>query len=379
LLPNWQTSDLLYGEFTVGLGRVGILTVNDQTFGQRESLGFRLALWDAVVQRSMATTWQARAATTILPSVARALKDKKRDVGTYLIAGLIVAYLLVVSPGTYFFLKRRNRLPAILWVQPVVVLCSLGAILLTGSLIKGHLTKVLQVTLIHQQVGEPYGFRESYLAVFSGDEADYRIASSTGELLKPVFANAEEAQPLRLNLGKGGQMEEEPTSSDSELEGLHLSLWQEGYALSAGVEELGQSISVAAGRREPTPEEESPRRLTVRNGLPYDVLFGRIRADGLEYPIPSLASGERVELPLESPLGKWWAHFRDDPGKAELARVAVRVLHSLSRSGMGLQSRPVLEAIVRRDVDDFQLDRPSSFRDPGRLTIYLLYARGEVE
>ena len=110
-----------------------------------------------------------------------------------------------------------------------------------------------------------------------------------------------------------------------------------------------------------------------------EYVFGRIRADGLEYPIPPLASGERVALPLESPLGKWWAHFQDEPDKAELARVAVRVLQSLSRGGMGLESRPVLEAIVRRDVDDFRLDRPSSFRDPGRLTIYRLYAGGEVE
>ena len=82
--------------------------------------------------------------------------------------------------------------------------------------------------------------RESYLAVFAGAERDYQIGSPAGLLLKPIFANRDEAAKA-LGGGRDGAPSlvlEEDSAGHRRLTGLHLAQWAEGYAVNLDVMEV---------------------------------------------------------------------------------------------------------------------------------------------
>src|SRR5262249_35233485 len=113
----------LYCELRYGQGRVGILTINDQTH-REAGANFLRELWKGIVGGRVHSTKSSfidRAAMFRSPDMERLLNDESRDVGLTFITALIAAYLLLVGPGLYFILKRLNRLPAVIWAEPLLV------------------------------------------------------------------------------------------------------------------------------------------------------------------------------------------------------------------------------------------------------------------
>jgi hypothetical protein len=367
---------LLYGETSYGSGRVGLLTIDDQALDARASGELSRQLWSQILagaleERSGRGTRQ-RLAQFVRQDIAGALKDKKREVGMLFIFILVTGYLLIVGPGVYFLLKRRNCLPAIIWVEPLVIAVYIGVIFLAGYLTKGVLTKLRLVTLIHQREGEALSLRESYLTIFSADSADYRIEAPRGEVLNPLFANREESQAVRLVRAQGGAGS--PGSSVPRgqpslvLEGHHLDLWQQGYAFNAGVEEGGAGVEVrlSAGADDDAGGEGagSPVRCTVTNRLPYAIRAAWVETGRGKVRLPPLGSGATLDLVLpESDPGK---EESDDGSHAAMASVL-----GLYRGSIGGRGRLFFYALIDRQVEDFRLDRPFSLAE--RLDAYFLY------
>ncbi|MEM7235592.1 MAG: hypothetical protein AAF517_25690, partial [Planctomycetota bacterium] len=182
-----QDGLLVYGEVLHGAGRVGVLTIDDQRFGWRESAILRQALWLQMILPALErerTPWQSNSAKFLKSTlVSSVLADRERDAGAVLIGSMVVGYLLVVGPGLYFFLRRKNKLPAIIWIEPLIILLSLGAVFATGYFSKGLRTKARFITLMHQYESSPLALRESYLSVFSADDTTYKVESRRGDLL----------------------------------------------------------------------------------------------------------------------------------------------------------------------------------------------------
>lgn len=369
---------LLYGEFGYGAGRVGVLAVNDQTHDWRQSFEFRLDLWRAIVDpvaQGARSNWQQDAARFVDSNqrLTSTLKSE-REVGMEFVAALIVVYLLLVGPGIYFFLKRKNRLPAIVWVEPVVILVYLGVIFGTGYLAKGFLTQRTLVTLYHQQDGTPLALRESYMALFSSDDVkDYRIECRGGDLLKPLFANEKEAQTV--SLWQFREREKPESNSRLALEGYRLNKWQWGYAVNAGVEELGTGVVIREVRQRTTTDSDEvaePVRYRITNNLPYAIRKAWIHA-GSEIPVPAIPPGETIEVDPRTVFAEATRGDEDDEETEEekAEREEKDLIDQLRSRGMRLAARPRFLAFLERDVEDFRLNRPCSVKK--RVDAYCLY------
>ena len=376
--------DLLYGEVTFGVGRVGALAVNDQDHPYHVSESFRTALWSYLVEPVVpprGTRWRSGAAAFVAPNlVSRTLKDSRRDIGVPLIAAIVVVYLLIVGPGIYFFLRRRNRLPSILWVEPCVILLSLGGVFGAGYFTKGLLTKVRLKSVIHQRAGIPLAFRESYAAIFSADDIEYSIECPAADVVAPLFANAEEAQDVRLvNLPERG---ERPASTV--VEGLRLAQWQQGYVVSAGVEELGEGVSIEpiGGDVEGEEGAEESIRYRIVNGLDAPIVEFALMA--------RTARGLRRERRVRVTIGPGESYVFDpnqvedptptaDSGEdadADAEPDAAAVLRGLRERGIGpsfenVGSSVLFWALLDRSTEYFQIDQPSTLAH--RHDFYVLY------
>jgi hypothetical protein len=363
----------VYAEVRFGAGRVGALTIDEETFQLRDSKPLRQALWQKIIQsgqRSGASRWQVR---LIQNGVHDAMKDEKRDVGTFLIGGIIVVYLLLVGPGVYFFLKRKNKLPSIIWVEPAVIVVYVGIIFALGYLTKGYLTKVRMVTLYYQREGEPFALRDSYLSIFSADDIQYQIDCPRGEILAPVFANENERTSVEGSQGQGGGGE---NSGDRRLalRGYHLDLWQQGVVMNSGIETIAGKVTV-----ERIEDDAGGKpRYRVKNGLPWAIRGGRLHpkdsggfvgTNGLEVgEIPSGASQtiDADDVPAtESEL--------DGEEHPVLTREIQDRFDALNKRGLAYSSKPMLWALLDRSEDlDFRVDR--AFTLSQKLDFYLLYA-----
>jgi hypothetical protein len=228
----------LYAEIPFGRGRLGVFTIDDQTYRDAESLAFLQALWLPVVLWRLddeTSPFLAQAATRVPADTP--LRDASRDIGLPFLIGLIVVYLLLAGPGLYFILKRANRMASLVWAEPLLAAVYVGIIFATGYLSKGVITKTELWTVFSQRQGDSLAVRESYLSIFSGADEEYTIHSPRGAFLAPIFANLTEAEKAD---GSGLRLRSAPRGGYS-LEGYRLSLWEQGYALNAAVEDLGRT------------------------------------------------------------------------------------------------------------------------------------------
>ena len=330
----------IYAEVPYGRGAAGIVCFDDQAHRRPTSQAFLQAFWAPIVGRAAASgrgSFVRQSSVFESSALANALKDPQREVGVRVMVGLIGGFVLLVGPVLYFVLKRLNRLPAVLWVEPLLVVVYVGVIFATAYLTKGVLTKVRVMTIFSQHIGEPLAIRESYLSLFAGAEGTYAITASKGSAyLRPIYKNAKEARPARLLRTPAGELK---------LEDNALAHWQEGGYSSAGIEDfVGPGIEVH--RREDGAGEAGTVRVT--NRLPYDVKEGVVYASRIGYPLPAIARGASVDVVLAEALSE--------------NRHEKRVGELLGATG-GRSSGYALIALLDRSEVDFTIDQPTSLKE----------------
>lgn len=106
-----------------------------------------------------------------------------------LIFGLIVLYIIVIGPITYFVLKRRNALD-MAWVSiPVVALAVTLLLAATGWVVRGNNTLVYALSTIQQRGDADTAFVATSLAVYTPFRTTIEITSNHGASLAPLYDN----------------------------------------------------------------------------------------------------------------------------------------------------------------------------------------------
>ncbi len=340
----------LYAERPFGRGRIGLLTFDDQSHRDQASQKLLLALWAQIITWSLSgekAQFLAQSSAVQIPAVVKALKDPAREVGVRVMVGLLGGYIVLAGPVLYLLLRRLNRLPAVIWAQPILVLLYVGVIFTTAYLTKGMLTKTRLVTIITQQAGDPIALRESFLSIFSSSEMTYRISAPRGAAyLRPIYENLAEERPTHMLRSTGGELT---------LEDHALAHWQEGSFSSAGIVELGgtgiELDPVESGT-------EGKPCVKVVNHLPYGVL------EGVYYPgdnsrkgyaLPPVAPGASARLTLGDPLS-------ESPHEKSIGAF----LDATTGRSSGIR----IVALLDRSEEDFKIDQQTSVKK--RLDYYVL-------
>lgn len=373
---------ILYGEVSRRHGRVGLLAVDDQFEGTSGTAELRRRIWEAILDPEESAprsgAWGERSVDTVAPGLVSALRSPERDVGLGWIAGAVLAYLLVVGPGVFLWVRRRNRPTTILWLQPLVVVLSLAAILLAGFLTKGLLTKVRTVTVLSRLEGSPLLWRESWLSVFSSEEARFDVEATGGALLHPVFANAEEECPVHLELVGD---EATPEGARFRLRRFPLAHWQQGVFVARRVTRSDRSVTLEAI---PPPQRTRAvraagddgvaERYRVTNGLDHDIERLEIRHGRVLCPLDRrVPRGATIEVRSADLLAALQAPPpRPTPAvggtEGETTETLVSQLEPFATAPRGTL---VLRAHLDRGEEDFRIDRPH--RVVGRESVFLLY------
>ncbi len=342
-----QAPRRLYADLLFGRGRAAVLTFDDQTYRDAESANFLRAFWTQIVSFRLASAKGALlgdVARVQIPDLVEALRDPSREVGVNVMIGLIGGYLVVAGPVLYFLLKRWNRLPAVIWAEPLLVVVYLGVIFATAYVTKGVFTKTRLLTFITQREGDRLAFRESYLSIFSAAEASYRITSSgASALLRPIYKNAAEERATVYSRGKAGEMT---------LEEFALAHWQEGHVSSAGVMDLSET---GVEIRDVDGVPGGPAHVVITNRLPYAIREGIYYDGRARFSVPAVEPGKTVEVSMGKPL--------------EESKHERRFQRFAAGHGQGGDLR--LAADIARDDEDFRIDQRTTMKE--RLDYFLLY------
>jgi hypothetical protein len=361
-----EEASRLYAEIPYGRGTVGLMTAHPPSGATLEEgtaiLEVLAGVWKQVIEwhAGDASDHPARATANFQASdLEGLLHDASRDVGLPFITAVIGAYLLLVGPGLYFLLRRWNRLPAVVWVEPLLVVVYLGVIFATGYITKGVLTKTKLLTFISHAEGSPVALRSSYLTIFSAGEETYRIDCPRGALVNPVFFNEKEARPVVLSRsGKGGLS----------LEDYRLGHWEQGHVANWEVLDLaGSGLEIEA-----LPSPPDAPRVKVTNRLAYPVLEGAVFRSRMEIPLQRIEPGQTVTAGAgESPAGGADARGaaaknagRSDEDLRPLRRAMLWYKRGRGRDLLAM-------ALVDRGEADFQVDKRTSLKE--RFDVYFLH------
>lgn len=359
----------LYLELPVGRGAVGFFTLDARNLGRsRAAIQFIHSVWRPIVRwrcEQATSPVQEQWASAASNALATTLRDPSRDIGLPFIIGLVIAYLLLVGPGLYFYLKRKNRLLALVWLEPLIAFVYVGVVFGTGYLSKGVLTKTRLWTLVQQVSGESSVLRQSYLSIFAGDEGEYRIAAPRGQLLVPVGANDREARELRPTLVTGAHR-------GARIEDYHLKLWQQGYVVNTEFTRSDtDGVEVAFG-----DGDSGGTVARVTNHLASAIHSGYLFYDPsgrqLAQPIvvPAIEVGGAVEVSLVVPAGT----VPEESTEAAEWALALQRVKALARFGYGARGNLWFVGRLERNVVDFQIDRPTSTK--ARQDLFLFFRSG---
>lgn len=97
----------------------------------------------------------------------------------------LLAYVLIIGPGNYFFLKRRKRLE-LAWVTiPALILLFSGAAYVTGFQIKGNETIINQMSVAFGQANGDSLRVQTLIGLYSPRRSIYNLTVPAETLLRP--------------------------------------------------------------------------------------------------------------------------------------------------------------------------------------------------
>lgn len=373
-VETFQVSRRLYREHSHGRGQVGVLTIDDQLHArlpEDPTRSFRQGLWLRIIQgtssRDPGQVWKNRVARSFDPDSSRLLAEGlDGNPGIWFIGGLSGLYILISGPGLYYWLRRRDRLPWFVGVQPVVVVVFVGLIYLVGATTRGVLTQSRMLTVVHHRVGEPWQYREAYAGLLSSRDTVYDVTATGGGWLRPVFRSRGEELLATRRMRHVSASGPDPATR---LEEVPLEIWQRALFHLQRLERPAGSVHLEVE----DPGEDGRReslRLRVVNETSLDlesVLVRPLPGDRLAWLEGPIAAGESREFRLETgdlfPVSaldhrrrrgaEVGQHpLRDDPYLAQ----AIHDLYSRSSSFPFPGSRPTLIGRFEEESPELRLD-----------------------
>ncbi len=186
-----------------------------------------------------------------------AIDDRyRRNVGAWTILILIFLYIVVAGPGLFLFLKRKGKLPWMLWLQPLVVVLFVLATAAIGMVEFGVTVRQHQTYFFFQEEGEDGAVVVDLKSFYSPTSVNRDVEVDSGFTLPIPRPSAVRQKPLRWSI--------DPVSP--ELIGFRTQTWSLNHFSSRRGVNLGKvEIHV--------DQDKTP---IVVNGLPCSLEFATL-------------------------------------------------------------------------------------------------------
>ena len=297
----------------------------------------------------------------------------------YVVALFLLAYIIVLVPVNYFFLKARDKKEyAWLTTPAIVAVFSIGAYLI-GYGFKGGRTLLVRVGVMEAQAGQDAAPALSYAGLFSPRKTGYEIQLAQGDPTKGETANALLSEPRTDRATPGMLVLEDETQ---QIRDFAVDMWAMRVLKTESVVRLGGGFHAQLSRR------GNALSGSVRNGTPYALTDCRILARDEIIQGGDLAAGATLPFkssrtPSSSGGGILPAALLDEvQGKNEEARVKRALLTPLCTAGqISVQNwrsgdDPLLIGWLKTPLSQFQVNGRAPREQAATLVIVHLGAPG---
>jgi hypothetical protein len=204
------------------------------------------------------------------------------DIPAFYVVGLfLAAYIVVLVPGNYLLLKRRDRKEWAWLTTPLIILGFSGGAYLIGYVLKGGATRVVQVGLLETRVDQPTGALLTVTGIFSPRKTGYDVRPAWPTPgLPPALLDEPPADGLR----SASRIRWEDGTQT--VEDFGIDMWSMRALAGEAVAPMGRGVRLVGAGKE--------RRLV--NDTPWVLEDCRLTWNGAGRPVGSLRPGQSVPL-----------------------------------------------------------------------------------
>lgn len=203
----------------------------------------------------------------------------RKDVPLAWVFFLLTAYLLVIGPGLFWYLKRKGRLILLLWLQPVVVVAFLATTAILGRIHFGSLDRADETVLVFLPSGSQWGTASVVHTQFTAGE-DVRDLTSKDGTLPVLLASGSARRSLHWSLDGGG---------GNRLENFRFPPWSFSHFITSGPVNMRGTLRA---------RRDALDRVQVINELPFAVSNPLLKG-GMRF-LQTIEAGTMERLTLDS-------------------------------------------------------------------------------
>lgn len=278
----------------------------------------------------------------------------------WIVAVFLLAYIIVLVPVNYYFLKARDKKEYAWLTTPLIVLVfSFGAYMI-GYGFKGGSTLLAKVALVEAHAAQDSAPSITYAGIFSPRKTSYDIQlAGDNPTAQAEAAAALISEPSTTRNAAGLQVGQ---GDVQRVEHMPVDMWAMRVLKSEGMVRLGRGITCKWTR------QSGGFAGTVQNDSPYNLEDCSVVWGNTVVALPAIARGQSVPFQSASGAGSTSASILpaalmgDVKGSRNLQRMKRAVLQPVC-SGVGAQPNgwrppdyPMLAAWIREPVSRFQVD-----------------------
>lgn len=248
----------------------------------------------------------------------------------YVVALFLLAYIIVLVPVNYFFLKARDKKEyAWLTTPAIVAVFSIGAYMI-GYGFKGGRTLLVRVGVMEARAGQDAAPSLSYAGLFSPRKTGYEVQLAPGDATNGETASALLSEPRTDRATPGMLVLEDETQ---QIRDFAVDMWAMRVLKTESVVSLGGGFTAQLSR------QSKGFSGSVRNNTPFALADCRILTRDQLIPAGDLAAGGTLTFKPDrnSPASGGGilptALLDEVQGKSEEARVKRALLTPLCSAG----------------------------------------------
>ena len=176
-------------------------------------------LWGIVAGRVPdATLWGQGPQNSYSASNAVKTLNAQNLPSVWLIAIMMLIYIVVIGPVNYIVLKRRNQTERAWVTIPLLVLVFSGVAYVIGFQLRGDNARLNQMDVVYSQVDSEYGRTHSIVGLYSPVRTSYDLVFRNGALARPFDSN------FNSDLSGGGNIEAVSYGNDVTITGVRIDI-----------------------------------------------------------------------------------------------------------------------------------------------------------
>jgi hypothetical protein len=275
----------------------------------------------------------------------------------YIVALFLLAYILVLVPGNYYFLKARDKKEYAWLTTPLIVLLfSFGAYMI-GYTFKGGRTLLAKVAVVEAHAGQTAAPEVAYAGIFSPRKTGYDIQMAATDPASQAEAQATLlSEPNSDRPGEGVRILQDDTQK---IDDFAVDMWAMRVFKAEGVMRLGKGFGVSR------PAGGLGSSLVVRNDSPYSLDDCQLVSGGTSRPVGGLPAGGSLTLsgikPNTPTASLPPSLLKQTHGTREEQRMKEALLLPLCQNGYSMQPvigspHPILVGWIKEPVARVTID-----------------------